>query len=320
MGIVEPTQWKIINKIIDPTKEQIMYIPTHLDYFWVGVPAIIITTILILCAQTLVKRYVGDETIRKCHEVGGFYLAMVGTFYAVLLGLIVIDAMTRFQQAEKIVSVEASSLIKIYIDAERFPEQKEKLEKIIEEYVHETTEVEFPLMEKGEISAKARDLAFSMLQIVKSIEPVTENQKAIYPNLLTLTYEFLDSRRDRTRSNNFGEPVAEWVILIIGAIITITYTFFFTMESDGIHLLMRGMATLMILMSLYLILLFGSPFSGDLKVSPEPFRTMTRVGSYYKEKVTTTSAGPINHSSESLIPQKKYNDKERSKPKTARSR
>ena len=72
--------------------------------------------------------------------------------------------------------------------------------------------------------------------------------------------------------------------------------------------------------SLYLILLFGSPFSGDLKVSPEPFRTMTRVGSYYKEKVTTTSAGPINHSSESLIPQKKYNDKERSKPKTARSR
>ncbi len=297
-----------------------MYILTHLDYFWIGIPAIIITTILILYAQSLVKGYVGDETIRKCHEVGGFYLAMVGTFYAVLLGLIVIDAMTRFQQAEKIVSVEASSLIKIYIDAERFPEQKAKLEKIIEEYVDETTEVEFPLMEKGEISTKARDLAFSILQIVKFIEPVTENQKAIYPNLLTLTYEFLDSRRDRTRSNNFGEPVAEWVILIIGAIITITYTFFFTMESDGIHLLMRGMATLMILMSLYLILLFGSPFSGDLKVSPEPFRTMTKVGSYYKEKASSTSAGQTNHSPVIPIPQKIYNEEVKSKPKSVRSR
>lgn len=266
-----------------------MYIFKHLDYFWVGVPAIIIVTMLILYIQILVKRYLGTETIRKCHEVGGNYLAMVGTFYAVLLGLIVIDAMTRFQQAEKTVSIEASSLIKIYIDAERFPEQKDKLEKLIEEYIHETTDVEFPLMEKGETSTKARDLAFSMLQIVKVIEPKTENQKAIYPNLLTLLSDFLDSRRERTRSANFGEPPVEWIILIIGAIITITYTFFFTMESNTIHLLMRGMATLMILMSLYLILLFGTPFSGDLKVSPEPFKTIIKIGLYYKNRLSTPS-------------------------------
>jgi hypothetical protein len=295
-----------------------MYLLTHLDYYWFGIPAIIITTILILSAQVLVKRYIGDETIRQCHEVGGFYLAMVGTFYAVLLGLIVVDAMTRFQQAEKIISVEASSLIKIYIDIERFPEQREKLEKIIEEYVHEITDVEFPLMEKGEISPKARDLAFSILQTVKFIEPVTENQKAIYPNLLTLVSDFLDSRRDRTRSNNFGEPVAEWVILIIGAIITITYTFFFTMESDGIHLLMRGMATLMILMSLYLILLFGSPFSGDMKVSAEPLKTMISVGTYYKHKASSTSVGQENHISTKPIAEEKNNDVSKRKPRNIR--
>lgn len=297
-----------------------MYIITHLDYYWIGVPAIITTTMLILYAQVLVKRYVGDETIKNCHEVGGFYLAMVGTFYAVLLGLIVIDAMTRFQQAQRLVSVEASSLIKIYIDAERFPEKKDKLEKIIEEYVQEVTEVEFPLMEKGEISTKARGLAFSMLQIVKSIEPTTENQKAIYPNLLTLTHEFLDSRRDRTRSNNFGEPAAEWVILIIGALITIAYTFFFTMESGVIHLIMRGMATLMILMSLYLILLFGSPFSGDMKVSPQPFKTMINVGSYYKNEVSSSSVEQDNHSSKKPTAEEKHNDDPNNKPKAHHTR
>ena len=266
-----------------------MYIITHLDYYWVGVPAIIVATILILYAQILVKKYVGIETIKKCHEVGGYYLAMVGTFYAVLLGLIVIDAMTRFQQAEKNIAIEASSLIKIYIVADRFPEQKDQLEKIIEEYTHEITEVEFPLKGEGKISTKATDLAFSMLQTVKVIEPVTENQKAIYPNLLSLLSDFLDSRRDRIRNANIGEPTVEWIILIIGAAITITYTFFFTMESNSIHLIMRGMATLMILMSLYLILLFGTPFSGDLKVSPEPFKSIIRIGSYYKDKVSPPS-------------------------------
>jgi hypothetical protein len=297
-----------------------MYIFEHLDYYRVGVPAIIIVTMLILYTQVLVKRYVGNETIKKCHEVGGNYLAMVGTFYAVLLGLIVIDAMTRFQQAEKIVSVEASSLIKIYIDAERFPEQKDKLEKLIEEYIQETTEVEFPLMEKGEISTKARDLAFSMLQIVKVIEPKTENQKAIYPNLLTLLSDFLDSRRERTRSANFGEPPIEWVILIIGAIITITYTFFFTMESDIIHLLMRGMATLMILMSLYLILLFGTPFSGDLKVSPEPFRTIIKIGLYYKNRVSTSSVNQGNLSPAQTVIEAVNNDSSKSKHKNLHAR
>lgn len=297
-----------------------MYILEHLDYYRVGVPAIIIVTILILYTQVLVKRYVGNETIKKCHEVGGIYLALVGTFYAVLLGLIVIDAMTRFQQAEKIVSVEALSLIKIYIDAERFPEQKDKLEKLIEEYVQETIDVEFPLMEKGETSSKARDLAFSMLQLVKVIEPKTENQKAIYPNLLTLLSDFLDSRVERHRGANFGEPPVEWIILIIGAIITITYTFFFTMESDAIHLLMRGMVTLMIFMSLYLILLFGTPFSGDLKVSPEPFKTIINIGLYYNNRLSTSSVQQESPSPVQKIIESINYDSSMSKHKTLRTR
>jgi len=297
-----------------------MNIITHLDYYWVGVPAIIIATIIILYAQVLVKRYVGKETIKKCHEVGGYYLAMVGTFYAVLLGLIVIDAMTRFQQAEKTVALETSSLIKIYTYAERFPEQKDKLEKLIEEYIQEITEVEFPLMEKGESDTKAKDLAFSMLQTVKVIEPVTENQKAIYPNLLSLLSDFLDSRRERTRGANFGEPAVEWIILITGAIITIIYTFFFTIESDAIHLLMRGMATLMILMSLYLILLFGSPFSGDLKVSPDPFKRVTQLGVYYKNRVPSPSIVQENPSPLKTIFEENNNDASKSKYKTHRTR
>ena len=101
-----------------------MYIFKHLDYFWVGVPAIIIVTMLILYIQILVKRYLGTDTIRKCHEVGGNYLAMVGTFYAVLLGLIVIDAMTRFQQAEK---TEVTDLESIHKTLKILVEEVEKL-------------------------------------------------------------------------------------------------------------------------------------------------------------------------------------------------
>ena len=50
------------------------------------------------------------RTLITAHDISGQYLSIVGTMYAVLLGLIVVDAMSRFQQAFLIVEEEANSL------------------------------------------------------------------------------------------------------------------------------------------------------------------------------------------------------------------
>jgi hypothetical protein len=245
----------------------------YLDYYHVGVPAIFISIAAILYGQSVLKRYLGAETIEKCHEVGSYYLSIIGTFYAVLLGLIVVDAMTKFKGAQLSVDHEVSSLIRIYSSAERFPERRYRLESDVKNYVDEVIKVEFPMMEsQGLADGKARDLALQIMQTVKSIEPVTENQKAVFPILLTEVADLLTTRWERTRGPNLGEPAVEWVILIIGGLLTIILTFFFTIESHGIHMFMRAGVALTILMSLYLTFLFGSPFSGDLKISSDPYR------------------------------------------------
>lgn len=245
----------------------------YLDYYLVGVPAIFMAIAAILYVQTALKRHFGAEIIEKCHEVGGYYLSMVGTFYAVLLGLVVVDAMTKFKEAQVAVDREAASLVRIYSSAERFPERRYRLENDVRNYVDEVVNVEFPMMERqGLPDDKARELALKIMQTVKSIEPVTENQKAVFPILLTEVADLLTTRWERTRGPNLGEPLVEWVILIVGGVLTIVLTFFFTIESHGIHMFMRTAVALTILMSLYLTFLFGSPFSGDLKVSSDPFR------------------------------------------------
>lgn len=55
-------------------------------------------------------------------------------------------------------------------------------------------------------------------------------------------------------------------MLILGASIAIIFTYFFIIDSHFIHLVMTGMTPL-VSMSLYLMLLFGDPFSGDMRVS-----------------------------------------------------
>ena len=266
----------------------------YLDYYSVGIPVIFITIGIILYLQSLLKKHLGAETIAKCHEVGSYYLSMVGTFYAVLLGLIVVDAMTKFQEAQNAVDREMTSLIRIYSSAERFPQQREHLETAVRDYTNEVINVEFPMMEqRGRPDEKARDIALDILQTVKGIEPASENQKAMFPILLSDISDLLVTRRERTKATNFGEPPIEWIILIAGGIITIILTFFFTIESHGIHMFMRGAVALTVLMSLYLTFLFGSPFSGDLKVSSEPFKLVDSFAKWSAQSASKAGIKPV---------------------------
>lgn len=266
----------------------------YLDYYSIGIPLIFITIGIILYLQSLLKRHLGADTIAKCHEVGSYYLSMVGTFYAVLLGLIVVDAMTKFQEAQNAVDREMTALIRIYSSAERFPQQREHLEKAVREYTDEVVNVEFPMMEqRGRPDEKARDIALDILQTVKGIEPVSENQKAMFPILLSDISDLLVTRRERTKETNFGEPPVEWAILIAGGVITIILTFFFTIESHIIHMFMRAAVALTVLMSLYLTFLFGSPFSGDLKVSSEPFKVVDNFAKWSAQTASKAGIKPV---------------------------
>jgi len=244
----------------------------RMDHYAVGIPVMLGSIAIMLWLQSLIKNLIGRETLRKAHEVGGYYLALVGTFYAVLLGLVVFDAMTKFQNAEKTVESEAKSLLTIFSLSEQFPQQETQIKGLVKDYIGEVIDHELPNMQSGEISDKARSAMLAAVHIVKTIKPQDSNQEGVFPILLQETINWWEARRDRTRTSMFGIPTAEWVVLIIGAIITMTFTFFFTTDIHGVHLVMRALASLLISMSLYLAFLFGSPFSGDMKVSDKPFR------------------------------------------------
>lgn len=253
----------------------------HLDHYAVGIPFMLASIAIILWLQTLVRNYIGNENIKKSHEISGYYLSLAGTFYAVLLGLVVFDAMSKFQEAEKTVEGEARSILTVYTLSDQFPDQSAHIKLLVTDYLDEVLNNELKLMEYGEVSEKARSDVLTAVNIVKAIKPKEVNQQAVFPILLQETINWWENRRDRTRSSMFGIPAAEWVVLIVGAIITTTFTFFFTSESRGIQLLMKALSSLLLGMSLYLVLLFGSPFSGDLKVTAKPFEFVRKVIGVY---------------------------------------
>lgn len=238
-----------------------------MDRYAVGVPLILLFSLLVSLCQLLLRRMLGPERIRQCHEVGGYYLAIVGSFYAVLLGLIVYAAMDKFSTAESTVENEARSILGVYTLASQFGDEGKAIRESLARYTNEVVVNEWRLMEENKISLNARKMFIETIDRIKKIEPVTENQKALYPVMVSEVINLWDSRRDRTKVTNYGIPGAEWAVLILGAVITLFFTLFFTIENQSIHLFMTGMIALLITSSLYLVLLFGAPFSGDMRVS-----------------------------------------------------
>ena len=245
-----------------------------LDKFSVGFVAILLTIAVAIAGQILTRRLIGEERLKLLHEVGGFYITVVGALYAVVLGLVVFDAMSKFQHATQTVKDEAKSIIAVYSLSDQFAgKHKDNIKRLSKEYIDEIINNEFQLMGKGQKSIKARQIIFDLMHSVKNLEPTTENQKGIFPIILQESISIWENRRERTDQAEYGIPSIEWAVLLTGAVITIIFTYFFTTSLFKTQLFMTGLITLIISINLYLVLVFGEPFGGDLKVSDDSYVT-----------------------------------------------
>src|SRR5690348_6859122 len=71
-----------------------------------------------------VRRTVHARALISSHDVGGYLLSIVGTLYAVILGLVVFDSMGKFQQASQTTELEANSLIDVILLADHLPRER----------------------------------------------------------------------------------------------------------------------------------------------------------------------------------------------------
>lgn len=219
----------------------------------------------------LMRRYFDHDRLKHYHDVAGNMLSVGGTLYAVLLGLVVVDAMETFENARFTVDREANALANVYLLAEPFPVEKSaRVRALCRDYAAAVVNYEWPLMSQGQIHAQSRDLSLSLVHEIAQFEPATENLKAVYPLIMQQALELRDERRARTSMAVYRLPVIEWIVLCAGAVITIVFTYFFRLESHHIQLAMTGMVALLIALNLYLIVLFAAPYSGDLRVKPDP--------------------------------------------------
>ena len=83
----------------------------------------------------------------------------------------------------------------------------------------------------------------------------------------------LDARRDRLDDAEGGLPWVIAVLLLVGSLVILGYTILVGSRSFGFHAVGAASIALVVGLSLVVLIALVYPFTGDLAIDPEPFRT-----------------------------------------------
>lgn len=241
--------------------------------YFMGALVVLVCTIaaplgLLFVRKNWIKTGLGFEF----HEAAGSMLQVVGTLYALVLGLSVVDSMNALEEGRHVAESEANCVLNIFHLAAILPESERKyLQGTCLAYVIEVKDNEWNDMEKSQMSDKAQALMKEIGDVILSFEPKTNKEEIAFENIIEEAKELGDFRRQRLLSSTNGVPFVLWLTLIVGAMITVAYTYYLEFSSNKIQIILTTMYSLMLALNIFLIWMFGYPFSGEVKVKPTAF-------------------------------------------------
>ncbi len=221
----------------------------------------------------LVQRLV-STTLRKQHnEVAGFIFAVVGVAYAVLLGLIVAAAWGNWEIADQTTAHEANEVAEVFWLAHGLPQPEGRhIQKLARSYAQVVVNREWPLMQEGKYSPQAWLLLDDLRGSIEAQHPTTASQRMLYQEELERMHDLADARRERLLEAEQGIPAILWVVLIVGGVITVGFTYLFGLESTSVHTLMVASLALIISLVLFTVGALDHPFSGSVRLEPGAFQ------------------------------------------------
>jgi hypothetical protein len=244
---------------------------------WLSGPLLVLVpTALAMCGPVLVRRRYGLERLTTNNEIAGFKFATVGVIYAVLLAFAVIIAWERFADAEVAVIQEAGASVTLYRLASGPEPQSGAVRRALDTYLQGAIEQDWPKMahvsESLQVTHQLNDLYGAALALAESGARPPSVQVEMFHQLDLIT----EARRTRLHLAHGIVPGMLWVVLLTGGTLTISFTFFFGTQNLRAQMLMTGVLALIVWMGLLVIVSINHPFTGPVRIDPEPLELVLR--------------------------------------------
>lgn len=237
-----------------------------------------VTVSISLTGLYLVRRKYPHERVKEYHEVGAIIFNAFGLLYAVVVAFVVFVTWSGYDDATKNLQLEANKVADLYFDSRSFPDaQGENIRRSLRHYADVVLNEEWKMMAEGGSSMTAEDAMRNLEKEYRSIDPKTLQSVAFYEESLKRLNELAENRRLRIFAGNNFVPDVIWQVLIIGACISIVYTYFFGLKEILPQHIMTAALTITITIILYLIYVLDHPFNGTTSISSTPFKDIIAI-------------------------------------------
>jgi hypothetical protein len=242
-----------------------------------------------LLGQVIVTRLVTRDILEKHHSAGEAMMGVVGTLFSVLLGFMVAGAMTKYQDAQMYGQQEASNVASVFRVARGLSDiDRPRIRQQCRAYVADVIENEWPLMEKRQKVNHGWVTYQDLWESVVAVVPENDRQSNLQQGIITSMQALGEQRRARILLSQTNTPNALWVIIGIGALITVAFTFIFASQFPKVQGVMTTLVAAAMALNIWLLSAYSSPYSGELKIRPTMFELL-------RESVLTAPDTPAKY-------------------------
>ena len=207
----------------------------------------------------------------------GWIFSAILVMYALSLGLIAVASWGNASAAAAAASEEASHIATVYRTLGGYPQPLQgELKDSVVSYAQSIIEKAWPAQRHGEITEAGIEIILHLWRRITQFEPTTDGQHVVHGQVLEDFNKLVEFRRRRIEAASYAVPGTLWVVVLVGAAVSIFGSYLFKIPSLPVHGLLTILLTTMIALLVFFIATTDHPYSGSNAIEPLAYEIVLR--------------------------------------------
>jgi hypothetical protein len=222
----------------------------------------------------MVRRRVEPEAVKADHDVAGFTFGVIGAFYGVVLAFVIVAVWQRFERANDQVQAESLAVSNLYNLAQGLDEPtRREMRTELRSYTSNVLSTEWKEMAEGRFSPDQTPVQ-RIWNIILRAKPASAQEQVFLDKSIDQLTQLSDLRRLRYVYYSADLPSVIWIVIYVGCVFTLGFSYFFVTRRFGQQALMCGTFAALIGLTILAISELATPYQGAVVVSNQAFKVL----------------------------------------------
>jgi uncharacterized membrane protein (DUF485 family) len=233
---------------------------------------VVVSLSLSYVLMILTHRVISFEARRMHREEVGFIFAVVGIFTGLVIAAVLVLSISHYDKTKEAIEKEANKIGNVIRTARALsPALSTSVNAAMKDYLVAVSTLEWDHEQRDKNLEFERSDLNRLSLIISQFEPHSARETNYHLALLNELTDLYSARRERSFLAHNAITPQIWVATLLVGFLTIFFSFLFGSESRKFQFVLGSILTTSMAIIYSLILVFDSPYQGDVAVSNKPY-------------------------------------------------